>query len=82
MISASSQVVGTLRCVKEKMNRSLRGLENGFENCFRRLLLIPSGPAAFPTEIECKVSPTSCGFPFPDRIFCKKVDFETKISRR
>ena len=62
-------LVGTLPCVKEKMNRSLRGLENGFENCFRSLLLIPSGPAAFPTKIEFKVPPTSCGFPFPDRNF-------------
>ena len=59
---ASFQVVGTLSCAKEELNRSLKGLDNGFESCFRSLLLIPSGPAALPTESEFKVSSTSCGF--------------------
>ena len=56
VILASFQVVGTLPCAKEKLNRSLKGLDNGFKSCFRSLLLIPSGPAAFPTESEFKVS--------------------------
>ena len=54
VILTSFQVVGTLLCAKEKLNRSLRGLDNGFESCFRSLLLMPSGPAAFPTESELK----------------------------
>ena len=56
MILASFQGVGTLPCSKEELNRSLKGLDNGFESCFRSLLLIPSGPADFPTESEFKVS--------------------------
>ena len=60
MILASFHVVGTVPCAKEKLNRSLKGLDNGFEICFRALLLIPSGPAAFPTESEFNVSSTSC----------------------
>ena len=60
MILASFQVVGTLPCAKEKLKRSLKGLDNGFESCFRSLLLIPSGPAAFPTESEFKFSSISC----------------------
>ena len=59
MILASFHVVGTVPCAK-KMNRSLEGLDNGFESCFRTLLLIPSGHTAFPTESEFKVSSTSC----------------------
>ena len=62
MILASFQVVGTLPCSKEELNRSLKGLDNGFESCFKSLLLIPSGPAALPTVGEFKVSSTSCGF--------------------
>ena len=56
MILAFFQVVGTLPCAKEKLNRSLKGLDNGFESCFRSQLLIPSGHADFPNESEFKVS--------------------------
>ena len=42
MILASFQVVGTLPCAKEILNRSLKGFDKGFESCFRRLLLLPS----------------------------------------
>ena len=34
------------------MNRSLKGFDKDFENCFRSVLLIPLVPAAFPTENE------------------------------
>ena len=70
MILASFQVVGTLPCAKEELNRSLKGLDNGFESCFRSLLLIPSGPAALPTESEFKVSSTLCGFVCIDSSEC------------
>ena len=60
-ILASFQVVGTLPCTKEKLNRSLKGFDKGFDSCFRSLLLIPSGPAAFSTESEFRVSSTSFG---------------------
>ena len=66
----SFQVVGTLLCAKEKLNRSLKGLDNGFESCFRSLLLIPSGPATFPSESEFKVFSTSCGFVCIDSSEC------------
>ena len=70
MILASFQVVGTLLCSKEELNRSLKRLDNGFESCFKSLLLIPSGPAALPTESEFKVSSTSCGFVCIDSSEC------------
>ena len=70
MILASFQVVGTLPCAKEKLNRSLKGLDNGFESCFRSLLLIPIGHAALPTESEFKVSPALCGFVCIDSSKC------------
>ena len=60
-ILASFQVVETLPCTKDKLNISPRGFDKGFEICFRSLLLIPSGPAAFPTESEFRVYSTSCG---------------------
>ena len=49
VILASFQVIGILPCAKGKMNISLKGFDKGFESCFRSLLLIPSGLAAFPT---------------------------------
>ena len=67
---ASFLVVGTLPCAKEELNRSLKGLDNGFISCFRSLLLIPSGPAAFPSESELKVSSTLCGFVCIDSSEC------------
>ena len=70
MILASFQEVGTLPCAKEELNRSLMGLDNGFESCFRSLLLIPSGPAALPTESEFKVSSTLGGFVCIDSSEC------------
>ena len=44
----------------------LKGFDEGFEGCFRSLLLIPSSHAAFPTESEFKVSSTTCGFVYID----------------
>ena len=70
VILASFQVVGTLPCAKEKLNRSLRGLDNGFKSCFRSIMLIPSGHAAFTTESEFKVSYTLCGFMCIDSSEC------------
>ena len=70
MILASLQVVGSLPCDKETLNISLKGLDNGFEICFRSLLLIPSGPAPLPTESECKFSSTSRGFVCIDSSEC------------
>ena len=55
---------------RKKMKRSLKGFDKGFESCFRSLLLIPSGPAAFPTENEFRVSSTSCGFVCIDSSEC------------
>ena len=74
MILASSLVVRTLPCVKKELNRSLKGFDNGFESCFRSLLLIPSGPAALPTESEFKISSTSCGFVCIDSRECLFLD--------
>ena len=51
-ILSSFQDDGSLSCLKEKMNRSLRVFDKGFESCFRSLVFITSGPAAFPTESE------------------------------
>ena len=70
MILASFQVVGALPCSKEELNRSLKGLDNGFESCFRSRLLIPSGLAALPIESEFKLSSTSCGFVCIDSSEC------------
>ena len=70
VILVSFQVVGTLPCAKEELNRSLKGLDNGFESCFRSLFLISSGPAALPTESKFKVSSTSCGFVCIDSSEC------------
>ena len=44
------------------MNISLKVVDKGFESCFRSILLLPSGPATFFTESECKVSSISYGF--------------------
>ena len=62
VILASFPVVGTLPCAKEKLKRSLKRFDKAYEICFRSILLIPSRPAAFPTESEFKVTSTSCGF--------------------
>ena len=52
-ILSSFHVVGTLPCtkIKKTSNRSLKSFDKGFESCFRSKLLIPSGPAAFPTDV-------------------------------
>ena len=51
-ILSSFQVDGSVSCSKEKMNRSLRVFYKGFKSCFRSLVFITSGSAAFPTESE------------------------------
>ena len=66
----SSQVVRTLPCTDEKWNRSLNGFDKVFDSCFRSLLLIPSGHAAFPSESKFIVSSTSCGSVCIDSSVC------------
>ena len=55
---------------EKKINRSLKGFDKDFENCFRSVLLIPLGPAAFPTENEFLVSSIKCGLVFIDSSEC------------
>ena len=42
----------------KQLNRSLKGFDKRFESCFRSILLILSGHAAFPNESVFKVPPT------------------------
>ena len=49
VILVSFHVVGALPCAKN-LKGSVKGFNKGFGSCYRCLLLIPSGPAAFHTK--------------------------------
>ena len=51
--------LGTLPEAREKLKRSVRGVDNGPESSFNNLLSIESGPAALPVLRVFRISSTS-----------------------